>query len=66
VRGVRALTAPGAAVERWEVTLAGPDGDVVATVESRPSAEAARLTCRALHPAHVRTWQLVELAPARR
>jgi Sucrase/ferredoxin-like len=66
VRDVRALTAPGAAVERWAVTLAGPDGDVVATVQSRPSAEAVRLTCRALHPAHVRTWQLVALAPARR
>jgi hypothetical protein len=64
VRGVQALTPPGAEVERWTVTLGGPDGDVVVTVESRPSAEAVRLTCRALHPAHVRGWHLLALAPA--
>ena len=45
-------------MERWVVTMAGPDGDVVATVESRPSAETARLTCHATHPAHFRTWHV--------
>jgi hypothetical protein len=65
-RGVRTLTPPGAEVERWEVTLGGPDGDLVATVESRPSGDAVRLTCRALHPAHTRSWQLLGLAPAPR
>jgi Sucrase/ferredoxin-like len=58
VTGIRQLTPPGAEVERWTVTLAGPDGDVVATVESRPSAEAAPLTCRATHPAHSRSWRV--------
>jgi hypothetical protein len=66
VRTVSVLTGPGAEVERWSVTLAGPDGDVVVTVESRPSPTAARLTCRATHPAHVRTWRLVALAAADR
>jgi hypothetical protein len=60
-RGSRALTPPGAAVERWAVTLAGPDGDVVVTVESRAAEAAALLTCRAQHPAHPRTWELVSL-----
>jgi hypothetical protein len=32
-------------------------------VESRPSEEAALLTCRATHPAHSRTWH-VDLAEA--
>jgi hypothetical protein len=58
VSAVRQLTPPGAEVERWVVTMTGPDGDVVAHVESRPSTEAARLTCRATHPAHSRTWQV--------
>src|SRR4051812_4687714 len=44
--------------ERWVVTLAGPDGDVVTSVESRASAEAVHLTCRATHPAHSRTWHV--------
>ena len=61
VVAVAQLTPPGSEVERWTVTLAGPDGDVVTSVESRPSAVAARLTCRATHPAHSRTWH-VELA----
>ncbi|TFV61869.1 UNVERIFIED_ORG: sucrase ferredoxin [Bacillus sp. AZ43] len=52
------LTPPGAEVERWTVTLAGPDGDVVTSVESRPSDTAAPLTCRAVHPAHSRTWHV--------
>ena len=54
-------TEPGAAVERFTVTLAGPDGPVVATVESRPSDSAVRLTCRATHPAHSRTWHLLAM-----
>jgi hypothetical protein len=60
-RGVAALTPPGAAVERWRVTLAGPDGDLAVTVESRPAATSARLTCRAQHPAHPREWALLSL-----
>lgn len=60
-RGVRALTPPGAEVERWEVVLAGPAGDVVVTVRSRPSDVATRLTCRAQHPAHSRVWEREEL-----
>ena len=51
-------TPPGAEVERWTVTLAGPEGDVVTSVESRPSAVAATLTCQATHPAHSRTWHV--------
>jgi hypothetical protein len=58
VVGVRQLTHPGVEVERWTVTLAGPHGDVVADVESRPSEEAALLTCHATHPAHSRTWHV--------
>jgi hypothetical protein len=58
VRAVAQLTAAGAEVERWEVTLDGPEGPVVAAVESRPTAEAALLTCRASHPAHARTWSV--------
>jgi hypothetical protein len=48
-------------VERWVVTLAGPGGDVDVTVESRAAGAAARLTCRAQHPAHPRVWELVAL-----
>jgi hypothetical protein len=58
VVGVRQLTRPGAVVERWTVTLAGPDGEIVAAVESRPSDEAAHLTCHATHPAHSRSWHV--------
>jgi hypothetical protein len=64
--GVRTLTAPGAEPERWVVRLAGPEGELVATVESTSSATPARLTCSALHPAHVREWRLVSLEPAGR
>ena len=64
VTGIRALTGPGAEIERWTVTLAGPVGDVVVTVESRPSAAAAHLTCRATHPAHSRTWHVSTLSAA--
>ncbi|WP_245692337.1 sucrase ferredoxin [Geodermatophilus telluris] len=60
VRGSRRL--PGTAaeeaegVERFEVVLGGPTGDLVVRLESRPSAEAVQLTCRATHPAHSRVW----------
>jgi hypothetical protein len=66
-RGVRTLDPPAAGTERFEVTMAGPDGDVVVTVESRRSAEAARLTCAAPSPGHWRTWHPLSLrvtAPA--
>ncbi|WP_116452763.1 sucrase ferredoxin [Blastococcus litoris] len=66
VVGVVQETAAGAEVERWTVTLAGPDGDVVTRVESRPSAVAARLTCRATHPAHSRTWHVTVAAAGSR
>jgi hypothetical protein len=53
-----ALTPPGSEVERFEVELAG---GVVVTVESRPAPEAGRLTCRAVHPAHPRVWDVHSL-----
>jgi hypothetical protein len=58
VVAVSQLTQPGAEIERWTVTLAGPDGEVVAEVESRPSEEPVHLTCRATHAAHSRTWHV--------
>jgi hypothetical protein len=58
VTAVHPVTPPGADIERWTVTMAGPDGPVVASVESRPSAVPDRLTCRATHPAHSRTWHV--------
>ena len=58
VAGVRTLPAPDHGIERWVVRLAGPDGMLEATVESRPSGEAALLTCRATHAAHQRTWHV--------
>jgi len=58
VVSVAPRTPPGSEIERWEVTLAGPDGEVVTSVESRPSMTAAHLTCRATHPAHSRTWHV--------
>jgi hypothetical protein len=64
VTSVQPTTAPGAVIERWIVTMTGPDGPVTASVESRPSDVATRLTCRATHPAHFRTWH-VELVPPR-
>jgi hypothetical protein len=60
-RRVRALDAPAPGTERFEVVLAGPDGDVVVTVESRLSARAAQLTCAAAGPGHWRTWHPLEL-----
>jgi hypothetical protein len=62
VLSIAGTTPAGAEVERWVVTLAAPDGPVTASVESRPSKEAALLTCRATHPAHSRTWH-VDLVP---
>ncbi len=67
VRGSQRL--PGTAaeeadgVERFDVLLGGPDGDVAVRVESRPDAGAAQLTCRALHPAHPRTWTALSVTP---
>ena len=66
VLGVRALTPAGQEVERWAVTMAGPEGEVAVVVEGRPSEQAALLTCRAAHPAHSRTWHLVSLTVGRR
>ncbi|MEU2351318.1 sucrase ferredoxin [Modestobacter sp. NPDC049651] len=63
-REVDHLPSPATGVDRWAVTLAGPDGDVLVTVESRPSEVAALTTCRALHPVHWRTWHLVSLTPS--
>jgi hypothetical protein len=65
VTSVTPLSAPGAEIERWTVTMAGPGGDVVATVASLPSAEADHLTCRATHPAHSRTWQVETFSAGR-
>ncbi|MCU1615445.1 MAG: Sucraseferredoxin family protein [Frankiales bacterium] len=56
-RGFRPLPGRGTDDERWEVTLGGPDGDVVVVVRSHPSPTAAHLTCRAVHPAHARVWE---------
>jgi len=59
VTSVQPMTSPGADVERWVVTMAGPSAPVVASVESRPSEAADRLTCRATHAAHSRAWHVV-------
>jgi hypothetical protein len=61
VRSVRALPGSGDGRERWEVALGGPDGELLVTVSSHASEQAAYLTCRALHPAHSRVWQLLSL-----
>ncbi|WP_081788293.1 sucrase ferredoxin [Candidatus Blastococcus massiliensis] len=50
------LPDPAPGVERWEVTLADPEGPVIVVVESRPSPEAVHLTCSAARPGRVRTW----------
>jgi sucrase/ferredoxin-like protein len=60
-REVRRLGSPTPGAERWSVTLAGPSGDVVVTVESRLSAQAHRLTCTAAQPGHWRTWRPLAL-----
>src|SRR3954466_14762033 len=64
VTSVRPTTPPGAGGERWTRTPARPADELAATVESRASASAARLTCSALHPAHVREWSLLAVEPA--
>jgi Sucrase/ferredoxin-like len=61
--GMRPLPSSEPDVERWEVLLASPDGDIAVTVRSRPSEVAARLTCHALHPAHPRVWERESLVP---
>ncbi|MGY5882196.1 sucrase ferredoxin [Modestobacter lacusdianchii] len=63
-RRVRALEAPAGGVERFEVTLTGPAGDVLVTVESRLSPEAHRLTCAAARPGRWRTWHPLSLQAA--
>ncbi|MCW2507585.1 MAG: Sucraseferredoxin family protein [Modestobacter sp.] len=61
-RRVRELPSPTPGVDRYDVVLAGPDGeDVLVTVESRLSAEAHQLTCAAAQPGHWRTWHLLAL-----
>ena len=60
-RSLRTLPAPAPGVERFAVVLAGPDGDVLVTVESRLSTEAHRLTCTATQPGHWRTWHPLDL-----
>jgi hypothetical protein len=56
VRRVQALPVPAPGVDRFDVVLTGPDGDVVVTVESRLSDTAERLTCSAALPGHWRSW----------
>ncbi|WP_081866419.1 sucrase ferredoxin [Blastococcus sp. URHD0036] len=56
------VTPAGQPVERWEVALAGADGDVLVTVECRPTEQAFRLTCSATHEAHARVWEVVSTA----
>jgi hypothetical protein len=58
VVSVETVPDEGSEIERWLVTMAGPDGEVTAAVESRPSGEPALLTCRATHPAHFRSWHV--------
>jgi Sucrase/ferredoxin-like len=63
-RRVRAVPAPAPGIERFDVVLTGPDGDVLVTVESRLSIEAHRLTCAAPNPGHWRTWHPLALEAA--
>jgi sucrase/ferredoxin-like protein len=60
-REVRRLDSSTPGAERWAVTLAGPAGDVVVTVESRLSDQASRLTCAAALPGRWWTWHPLEL-----
>ncbi|MPQ97707.1 sucrase ferredoxin [Modestobacter sp. I12A-02628] len=55
------LDSPGADVERWAVTLAGPRGAVAVVVESRLPAHPDRLTCAAPGPGRARTWHAMAL-----
>ena len=61
VTAVAAGRPPGGDVERWAVTMAGPDGPVVAAWRAGRPTVADRLTCRATHPAHSRTWHVTLL-----
>ena len=61
VRQVRALPSPAPGVDRYDVVVTGPDGDVVVTVESRLSDTAERLTCAAALPGHWRDWHPLAL-----
>jgi hypothetical protein len=61
---VRLISPHGTEPEQWEVVMVTPDGELTATVEGRPSDDAARLTCHARHPAHFRTWRLESVTPA--
>jgi hypothetical protein len=60
-RRVRAIADPAPGIERFDVVLAGPDSDVVVTVESRLSTQAHRLTCAAPNAGHWRTWHPLDL-----
>jgi hypothetical protein len=60
-RRVHALPSPAPGVERFDVVLIGPDGDVLVTVENRLSTEAQQLTCSAAQPGHWRSWHLLGL-----
>ncbi|KQS59708.1 sucrase ferredoxin [Geodermatophilus sp. Leaf369] len=66
VRGVRSLQVDEAGVERWAVTLGGPDGDVLVTIDSRLSADSRLLTCAAVRPGRWRTWHPLSVAAAPR
>ncbi len=59
--GATRLPDPEPDTERWEVTLAGPEGPVAVVVESRPSPEPVHLTCQAARPGRVRTWHCLSL-----
>jgi len=63
-RRVQALAAPAPGIDRYEVVLAGPDGDLLVTVESRLSPQAQRLTCAAPNPGHWRSWHPLSVQPA--
>jgi hypothetical protein len=60
-RRVQALPSPAPGVDRYDVVLAGPDGDVLVSVESRLSDRAQRLTCAAAAPGHWRSWHSLAL-----
>jgi hypothetical protein len=60
-RRVRELPSAAPGVDRFDVVLTGPDGEVLVTVESRLSTEAHRLTCAAAQPGHWRSWHPLEL-----
>lgn len=60
--GATRLADPEPEVERWEVTLADPEGPVVVVVESRPSPEAVQLTCAATQASRMRSWHRLSVA----